>query len=287
MLDYLMGDAGKPEDAFAEDVATKYESIRAVLAVGDREVVVERRWKQPQAQGTIFVDDDPVPADEFSRQLLGWLDIPLVHYPQGNPYSERKWPELSWRSLYRHIYRQQRFWTDIADRQPPSEQQACVLLFLGIAEHVFSSTYGDAVSKRKQLYQLQGGKEQFTRMLEQLSKELIADEDLRVGLTPQSINTAMARLQGEIEAVGVRRVASPSTLLHSSEVRLESGNGHGRAEIDQLGEEWVKVQAEKEHSRERVSRAAEHLAEYRATLQAELARLTGPRSRTVCLRLSR
>jgi hypothetical protein len=66
------------------------------------------------------------------------LGIPLLNFPKGNPMSGQTWPELSFRMLLRHIYRQQRFWIGITDQQPEGEQQACVLQFLGLAERLFT-----------------------------------------------------------------------------------------------------------------------------------------------------
>ena len=43
--------------------------------------------------------------------------------------SGQTWPELSFRTLLRHIYRQQRFWSDLADKQPEGDQHACLLHF--------------------------------------------------------------------------------------------------------------------------------------------------------------
>lgn len=277
MLDYLMGDPSTPGEAFGdEDLAEKYDSIQAVFSIEEEEIVVERRWKQQGTRGKVFVNDEPIQAEEFSRYLLERLEIPNVHYPQGDPYRERKWPQLSWRSLLRHIYRQQRFWSDIADKQPESEQHACLLLFLGVAEHIFSSAYEESVMKRKQLYQLQGAKDQFTKMLEQLSKELISDENLRVALTPQSIDTAMAQLQGEIAALGQQRTETLTALLNADAASHNGHSGLERSEIDKLGDEWVRLQEDRERIVARLSQATKRLYElqnYRTAVAAELARL--------------
>ena len=145
MLDYLMGDSGTPENAFGEDMADKYESIRALFRIGEDEITVERRWHERGAKGKIFVDGEPYSTGDFSHYLLERLGIPILHFPQGNPYSERAWPELSWRTLLRHIYRQQGFWSDIANKQPKGDQHACLMMFLGLAEHIFSPEHGDLV----------------------------------------------------------------------------------------------------------------------------------------------
>lgn len=116
-----------------------------------------------------------------------------------------------------HVYRQQRFWADLADKQPESEQHACLMLFLGVAEHIFSPLYGELVTKRKRLYQLEGANGQFTALLEQLSRQLIDDENLRVAITAGSIDAAIARLRSQTEDLERRRVEALESLLHGNE----------------------------------------------------------------------
>ena len=106
-------------------------SAAADLVIGDERVRIERRWREAGAKTKIFVDDNGMTARDFQQWLMGKLGIPLLNFPKGNPTSGQTWPELSFRMLLRHIYRQQRFWGDIADKQPEGEQHACILQFLG------------------------------------------------------------------------------------------------------------------------------------------------------------
>ena len=166
MLDYLFGDSEQPEDAFGRDLSEKYDSIRALIAIGDEEFLLERRWKAYGLKTKVLIDDEPINTDEFSAFLIRKLTIPILSFPKGSPYAERKWPELSWRILLRHIYRQQRFWSDIADKQPESEQHASLMQFLGIAENLFSERYGEVVRVRKEIWKHEGEKESFLSILE-------------------------------------------------------------------------------------------------------------------------
>ncbi|MCX5713273.1 MAG: hypothetical protein NT033_00325, partial [Candidatus Omnitrophica bacterium] len=154
MLDYLMGDDSKPENAFNLTLKEKFDSVKALVKIGDEEIWIERRWKQQGVQGKVFIDEKPILQSEFSGYLLEKLGIPILHFSKGNPYEERAWPELSWRILFRHIYRQQRFWGDLADKQPDSERQAVILQFVGIAEHVYSDASGALVDVRKEIWKL-------------------------------------------------------------------------------------------------------------------------------------
>ncbi len=113
-LDHLLGDPTSIDATFDEQLLAKYDSATVELLVGDECLYVERRWKEAGGKTKIFVNKEAMPAREFQHLLLGKLGIPLLHFPKGNPLSGQTWPELSFRMLLRHIYRQQRFWSGIA-----------------------------------------------------------------------------------------------------------------------------------------------------------------------------
>ena len=107
MIDFALGDQGSPEDAFAKELADKYERIAIALEIDGEEIAVERRWREVGAKTKIFVNEEGMTPKQFSEFILGKLNIPLINVPSGNPYGDRTWPELSWRELYRHIYKQE------------------------------------------------------------------------------------------------------------------------------------------------------------------------------------
>ena len=63
--------------------------------------------------------------------MLDRLNIPVIKFPKGNPQDEKSWLELSWRNLLRHIYRQERLWQDIADKQHDSDEGGLEVWFHG------------------------------------------------------------------------------------------------------------------------------------------------------------
>ena len=142
----------------------------------------------------VLVDDRPINYEEFSSFLLDQLDIPILHFPQGNPFSPRKWPVLSWRSLLRHIYRQSRYWSDLADQQPPGDQLACLLMFLGAAEMMFPPQYEALVDKNKQIMRLEAARDQFNEVLSSIYRHLIEGGEHIVDLTDESIGQVIRDL---------------------------------------------------------------------------------------------
>lgn len=205
MLDYLLGETGPPEEAFGEDMAQRYNSIRGVLRIGSEEVVLERKWKEQGSRSKVFVNDEPINASDFSSLLLQKLRIPILRFPKGNPYDDRTWPELSWRMLYRHIYRQERFWADFAERQPLGEQHACLAQFLGVAAVLYPVKFGELVKKQKELTRIQAQRENFSATLQVITKDLLNQKEMEVAVTVDSVDKACLRLREQLRLLQARR----------------------------------------------------------------------------------
>lgn len=89
MLDYVMGDDSTHLEALGEKLATKYEAIQVTLEIEAEHLILERRWKESGAKTKIIVNGQTVPVAEFSQFMLKKLNIPVIHFPKGNPYAER------------------------------------------------------------------------------------------------------------------------------------------------------------------------------------------------------
>jgi hypothetical protein len=139
MLDYLLGDTDIPEKEFGKELSTKYKEASVELLVGDNSYELRRNWIQEGQKGKLTINGELLDADEFSAFIFERLGWTLVRYPQGNPYNQRMWKTLGWRSLFRHMYRQQDYWGDLVDKQFPAEQHACILFFLGIGEKLYTT----------------------------------------------------------------------------------------------------------------------------------------------------
>ena len=273
ILDHLLGDDPPAEKNIAEEVFEKYDSAALTVSIAGQDYSIERRWKDPGLRTKVTIDGDSMSRKDFCHELLRLLDITIVNYPQGDPYGPRSWPELSWRSLFRHIYRQQRFWTDLADQQYDSEQHACLMQFVGIAKNLFSSEYGALVQNNKKIEELKLKKEHFLSMLQEISLELIDAEDLGVALTPQSIELASERIKREVSELQEKRRSLLENLLDA----VTSQDQPVRKEmIQQLGEELATLQTEREASLANMIKMDERLVElkeYRHLISDELSRM--------------
>jgi hypothetical protein len=209
-------------------------------------------------------------AHEFQQWLLGKLHIPLLHFPKGNPTSGQTWPELSFRMLLRHIYRQQRFWGDIADKQPEMEQHACLLQFLGLAENLFTEEYGRLVQRKSDAEQLRARRDQFGATLDELARDLVAQPGLSSGVSAETLRAAEARLSQQVQELRQRR----------SELLLTARDGLGapeqRNQIADLGQQRADALSALEEYQRKTRATADrlsHLRQYRADLADELERL--------------
>jgi hypothetical protein len=98
MLDFLLGDDSKPEELFGV-LHEKYDSVQMKVEIGGEQFAIERQWKEPGLKTKVLIDGEGVTLKDYQWWLMGKLEIPVVHYPKGNPYGPATWPELSWRQL--------------------------------------------------------------------------------------------------------------------------------------------------------------------------------------------
>ncbi len=273
LIDFILGDDGTAEEKLGETLFTKYTSATVELLIGDQTFTVQRRWHDAGAKTKIFVGEAALNIPEFRQLMLDQLGIPSLHYPQGNPYGVRTWPELGFRSLFRHMYRRQRFWGDLADQQITSEQHACILQFLGMAEKLYSQEYGDLVKAQKTIAELEATRDSFQCTLNEISREIVSEEELGVAVTPDAISSATARLDAEISELNRKRDGLVGVAIASAS---QETNASPRDAISRMTEEFAGLrELEKKHSveLERVNVRLGELHNFRTRVGSEIARL--------------
>lgn len=271
-LDFLLGDTGmNPYEQSDEDgLAEKYDTASAIICIGDETFRIERRWREPGAKGKVFVDCEGMLAKEFQHWLMQKLGIPLVNFPKGNPMSGQTWPELSFRTLLRHIFRQQRFWSGLVDQQPDNEQHASLLLFLGLAERIYSDDYGKLVDLKLRSMRLRARREQYSETLNDLAVDLLDSEDATLGVNESTVATALQRLQDEVERLQARKL---EVLTTASDTSLPVSD---RSRIAELGRARVAALEGVTVARQKHLEVEDRLAEvrrYRGDLAAEIERM--------------
>ena len=219
VLDYLLGDRGQPADAFGDDVAEKYISARAEFDVEGSIISIERAWQKHGERQRVLVNGVSTLDTEFSEAWLEILGIPAVNFPQGDPHRELIWRELSWRSLWHQMFRKQTMWTDIADKQPESEQFACLLTFLGQAQHLFAPELGTIAELLDQRKEIESKKQQIVVFLNQSTRDLLgapASADFGAGTIDEFVARMADRIR-ELEQMREKAVATAATSGRSPE----------------------------------------------------------------------
>jgi rubrerythrin len=264
MLDFVLGKNKAVEKSFGSKLAEKYDYAGVVVEIDGKEFLIERKWKEKNISNKIIVDGLPIHYDEFSKEILEKLNIPILNFPKGNPYTERKWPPLSFRTLLRHIYRREDSWKDFADKQYDSEQHAALSLFVGFADKLFPDEYGDLVSKQKKVSTLEVMKDQFVDMLQEVSKELIVSKDLTVAFTAESIQTAKDNLRKQIDDLHLKREKILEALQQKAIAEIEeTEKGFSPDQVNLISEQIVNYRALVEDLSANLSRSRMRLNELR------------------------
>ena len=271
-LDFLLGDpGGNPfEGADEEGLAEKYDAAAVELRIGEETFRIERRWREPGAKGKIHVDAEIMLPKDFQHWLLDKLGIPLVNFPKGNPMSGQTWPELSFRILLRHIYRQQRFWGGIADQQPDGEQHASLLQFLGLAEHIYSEDYGQLVELKLQVERLKARRDQFGQTLTELARDLLADEDFTVAVNSVTVRTAQDALNS---TTGIMRQKRVALLARTRDQAIAPDHRSRIVELGHLRAATVMRLEAAARNRNAAIERAQEISRYRLDLAEEIRRM--------------
>jgi hypothetical protein len=272
-LDFLLGDDGQNPFEGADETGLdgKFDAAGADITIGEESFRIDRRWRQTGAKTKVFVGEEEMGIREFQHWLMEKLGIPILHYPRGNPMSGQTWPELSFRSLLRHIHRQQRFWGDLADKQFEGEQHACILQFMGLAEVLFSDDYAELVRLKMDSQRLKARRDQYGQTLEELTREVLSEPGLTVSVNAQSIRSAQERVKSEIEVLQIKRVA----LI--SDVQNQAVDKSQQSRVSTLGKHRADLLAEIGSLQVQLREATGRLEELRSDrieLGNELERIT-------------
>lgn len=268
MLDFLMFQTRAPRERFDDVLIAKYGSIAAELTVvGERTFTLAKAWDADGAKASMSIDGEKISAPEAEAMLLDLLRIPVLRFPQGSLSSDRTWPTLGWRSMYRHIYRRQDFWNDLVPEQPDSEQQAVLLQFLGLAESLFSDELAELADKRREIIRAENRKDFFFNLVQQIAPGLFPDDDLQVGLSEDSIISAKARLDVEIGDLVNARSAE------LKRVRNQVGRSSNLQSLLDRRAQALDLRSDLKGRADELQARLNELVDYRATLKQEEGRL--------------
>lgn len=210
-LDWVMGDTGSVDDALSAELAGRFRAMGADLRIGDHLWKLERQTELG-LRGRILVNDRPASASEFSDVLLDVLGLRRFRFPRGDPRTSH-WVDLSWRMLFRHMYRTEFSWAELAARQPDYEQHAALIAFLNVSSQFYGEQNQQLVRKREEHQQLHARREQFGATLNEIAREVLFVDEASVAITPDSLREATDRLSAAIEDQEARKGALVESLI--------------------------------------------------------------------------
>lgn len=262
-IDYLLGYKQKPGDLFGGAMVADYDSCFLHLLIGDRCYLVSRYISESFSHRRIYLSpvDLSEPATEFAlddwvERIPKLLGLPELVAPSGNPVA-RPWKRLGFRSLLRHIYRRQRSWGGLVDKQPESEQRLCILYFVGIARRIYTHDAKElaALERERELY----GRSPWEKVIRDLWTHLDTEETFDVAL--DSIKATGEKRRQIQEQFQQLRTNNPSDL----DAAFELGRSLGRVEEK---ENLLNLLCESEQARS--LRAIQREIDARKTIRQEL-----------------
>ena len=277
-IDYLLGDTGvDPYSVGDDDLENKYQSAALSFTIGEQSYYLERRWREKGNKNKFFLDDNEFSAKEFQHFLMEKLQIPIISSPSGNPYSGRTWPELSFRVLLRHFYRQQRLWGSLVEKQPDDTFRASVLLFLGLAENLYTEDFQEIVRLRIEIQRLEARRDQFEDTLKEITRNFLEEEDLNLTVTEKTLASAQEALEVDYnDAVRERN----DLINNGIETTLTSGS---QSMVMELTQRRSKLLVDLQSAEESFAKAQERLTElqyYKKNIEEEASRLGRAKSAT-------
>ncbi|MBC3540425.1 hypothetical protein ACFSC6_11085 [Rufibacter sediminis] len=221
-IDFVLGKDSNISHVFPDDeLSTKYAKLSIDCLIGEDLVHIHRLPLEHGVASKIFINDIPYSPSEFSTEILRLLNIPSdIKYPKGNPYTT-PWVTLTFRSIFRHIYRKEDSWNDITEKQPQNEQFASISLLLGYADKIFPNELNNSISNEKKLLELQNKRDQFNDIIFSIAREMSSKENSLINKKSSlEINNIIEHLQSELKKIEVDR----ETILKSRLERLDNEN---------------------------------------------------------------
>jgi hypothetical protein len=200
MIDFCLGDSDTVENALGSAVAENYVGLELTILAGEGVHRLQRALDRSFGQLTkVVVDGTPLDTREFQSWLMRELDWPELLIPRGRiaRYATELVP-LTFRGVFRHIYRKENSWLELASREEEFLRQAVVSFFLGIAEVRYSSLEFDVGEAERRVMLLEDRLRQATDESDRLLKEITHTAGL-----PESqaadLDELSVELAGELE----------------------------------------------------------------------------------------
>lgn len=270
VIDYCLGDSDPVGKAVGPDVADVFGTFRLTLEIAGTRYQIERRPADYGFAGRIFVDGSDFSVRDFSTwilQTLGWP--PGVQIPKAiRPENASELTPLTFRTLFRHLYRKETSWADFANNEWEHHRRAVLRYFLGAldAEGEIAEFYAARAERA-----VEALRERIDDAVT-TSNETIRSVSFRLGVDLQSA----AQLQDTIRSLNARM-----TSLGAERLEIEANVTAADSYHSELNDEYAAAAqslSEAVTAQEAISGTLRDYATAAAAVEADLARLERAKS---------
>jgi hypothetical protein len=207
MIDYCLGDDGSAQHTFGPDVASRYVGIQLELELPTGRHTLRRSFTPEFGLLTRVRVDDIHDLDprQFNDWIMGELGWPTYQIPRGRiPQLATDLVPLTFRTLWRHVYRREDSWLEFASQEQEFHRRAVLAFFLGLAGTRYSNVEFQQAAAQRRVAELT---EQLAD-LDRLADETVGRVAQELGLPATSTTTIAEReeeLREEAQALGEAR----------------------------------------------------------------------------------
>ncbi|GGV48095.1 hypothetical protein GCM10010495_77390 [Kitasatospora herbaricolor] len=204
-IDYCLGNRSSPADALKAAVADEYTEILADLTINGDPTEIRRSLEHGR-QNKVVVNGNEFPVAEFSGRILRALRWPDLSIPKGiHAASATELVPLSFRSVLRHIYRNEDSWTKFADKEQEFHRRAVISFLLGFAPARYNNNDFAVAAAQRNLAQAQAAEREVHDSTDRAIAALCENLQLPIARTQQQVDSVRVELRAELDSVHEQR----------------------------------------------------------------------------------
>jgi hypothetical protein len=205
VIDYCLGNRDSPAEALKAAVADEYVEVSTQLSINGQPVEI-RRSLQHGRQSKVVLNGDEFTVGQFSDRILRELGWPAMNIPKGVQAANAiELVPLSFRSILRHIYRNEDSWTQFADKEQEYLRRAVVSYLLGFAPLRYGNNEFALASAQRRLVQAQAAEREVHDSTDRAVLAICENLHLPMVRTQQEVIAARGYLQDQCNVVEEQR----------------------------------------------------------------------------------
>ncbi|MFF3891279.1 hypothetical protein [Streptomyces sp. NPDC001914] len=264
-IDYCLGNRDSPTEALKAAVADEYVEVSVELTLDGTPTEI-RRSLQYGRQNKVVLNGDEFPVGEFSDRILHKLDWPILSIPKGiQATTATELTPLTFRSLLRHVYRNEDSWTQFADKEQEFLRRAVISYLLGFAPTRYSNHDFELAAAQRRLAQAQAAEREVHDSADRAVAAVCENLQLPTPRSEQQVNSIRTDLRADLDAV----VRQRSQLTREVEQVVAGGGQEGDAEAVSHGYDATLSQ-QYEHATRSLTSTAEAVAGLEQVLTAHM-----------------